>query len=707
METYTPFRFATAMRLNAFSDGVARAHALDASRSITVNLTGLTAQEQQLARAALGEWRAISGIQFRETSGAADITYRHDGASATTTTSYRGGEILSATVNIASSRVAPGDGVGSYAFRTYMHETGHALGIGHPQDYTKASDFSRSAIANDSWQISLMSYFSQIENTVIEASHAYNLTPMLADYLAIRQAHGAVPVRAGNTVYGVGSTAGGTLDQIAGTAARVTFLIADTGGIDHISFAGDSRSMRLDLRPGGISDVRGQIGNMQIATDTMIENATGGRGNDRITGNAAANVLNGGGGADTLVGAAGNDTYITDGNDVLSESGGGGHDRVIAYANHVLGPGFEDLVLAGAAVAGTGNMQANRITGNAGANRLNGGGGVDTLAGGAGNDTYFVTPGDMVVEPPVGGLDIVMSAYSHVLAANVEQLVLTGTAAVNGTGNSMANRIQGNASANVLNGGAGADTLVGGAGSDTYVVTPGDVVIEAPGGGIDIVHSAASVTLAANVEHGVLTGTAAAGLAGNGQDNRLTGNAAANTLSGHGGNDVLIGGGGADRLHGGIGNDTYIADVLDVIVELAGQGYDTVQTAGGGRLPAEVERMILTGNAAVGATGNAGHNLLIGNAAGNRLDGGAGNDSLRGGGGADRFVFAAGTDVVLDFQNDIDTLVFWKGLGASTIDQAMTFARQVGGDVLFDFGASALRVLGTRLSDLRDDIEFL
>lgn len=707
METYAPLRFAQALRNNAFNDGVARSQSLDAGRGLTVNLTGLTAQEQGLARAALGEWRAITGIQFREVTGGADITYSHEGSAARTVTRYSGGEILSATVSIASARVGPGDGVGSYAFRTYMHETGHALGIGHPQDYASGSDFGRSMIANDSWQMSLMSYFSQAENTVIDADHAYNLTPMLADYLAVRQAYGAVPVRAGNTVYGVGSTAGGTLDQIATTSARVAFLIADTGGIDHISFAGDARALRLDLRPGAISDVRGLVGNMQIATDTVIENATGGRGNDHITGNAAGNRLDGGGGRDTLAGGAGNDTYVTDGDDLLSEAGGTGYDRVIAAANHVLGAGFEELVLTGAAVAGTGNALANRITGTAGANRLDGGAGVDTLVGGAGNDTYLVTPGDVVIEAAGGGTDVVWSAASHALAANVEQLVLTGAAAVNGTGNALANRITGNVASNRLDGGAGLDTLVGGAGDDTYFVTPGDVVIEAAAGGTDSLFSAASVTLAANVENGALTGTAAAIMTGNELANRLTGNAAANTLFGLGGNDVLIGGGGADRLHGGFGDDTYVTDAQDTIVELEGQGYDTCQTASGGVLAAGVERMILTGTAAANALGNAGDNMLVGNAAANRLEGGGGNDSLRGGGGADRFVFSAGVDRVLDFQNDLDTLLFGRGLGLSTVDQVMACGRQSGADVLFDFGAHDLWIVGVRLDDLRDDIALL
>ena len=193
-------------------------------------------------------------------------------------------------------------------------------------------------------------------------------------------------------------------------------------------------------------------------------------------------------------------------------------------------------------------------------------------------------------------------------------------------------------------------------------------------------------------------------IAGNAGHNRLTGNSAANALFGLDGNDFLIGGGGADLLRGGAGNDAYLIDALDRVIELAGQGYDTVQTAIGGVLPFAVERMVLAGMAAVNAVGNDAANMLVGNAAANILNGGAGNDALQGGGGADRFVFGAGVDTVIDFQNDIDTIVFRPHLGAATVDAAMTCAGQVGADVLFDFGIHDLLVRNARLADLRDDI---
>ena len=229
------------------------------------------------------------------------------------------------------------------------------------------------------------------------------------------------------------------------------------------------------------------------------------------------------------------------------------------------------------------------------------------MIGGAGNDSYVVdNAGDIVTEVAAGGTDSVQASVTYTLGAEVENLTLTGTGAINGTGNALDNGLTGNTGANRLDGGLGADTMTGGGGNDTYVVdNAGDVVVEAASGGTDTVESSVTYTLGAEVENLTLTGTAAINGTGNALNNMLTGNAAANVLTGGAGNDTLNGGAGIDTLVGGAGNDIYVVDVLgDIVTELASEGTDQVQTALTYTLGANLENLTLTGSAAVNGTGN-------------------------------------------------------------------------------------------------------
>jgi Ca2+-binding RTX toxin-like protein len=121
----------------------------------------------------------------------------------------------------------------------------------------------------------------------------------------------------------------------------------------------------------------------------------------------------------------------------------------------------------------------DELYGGAGNDLLDGRAGADTMLGGSGNDTYRVDDaGDVVSEETVAGvddvgIDTVQSSISYTLGRFVEQLKLTGTAAINGTGNELANKIIGNAEANILSGGGGNDTIKGGAGDDRLVGGPG------------------------------------------------------------------------------------------------------------------------------------------------------------------------------------------------------------------------------------------
>ena len=178
----------------------------------------------------------------------------------------------------------------------------------------------------------------------------------------------------------------------------------------------------------------------------------------------------------------------------------------------------------------------------------------------------------------------------------------------------------------------GADSLAGGAGDDTYVVDDGgDTIVELANEGRDIVVASTTTTLASNVEDLTLTTSLAADGTGNALDNALTGGAGANVLTGLAGHDTLVGGGGADRMVGGAGNDRYTVDhASDVVVEVAGEGLDTVSSTIAYVLPSDVEDLVLLGSGSIAATGNALANRLTGNAGANTLDGKAGADTMLG-----------------------------------------------------------------------------
>jgi Ca2+-binding RTX toxin-like protein len=326
------------------------------------------------------------------------------------------------------------------------------------------------------------------------------------------------------------------------------------------------------------------------------------------------------------------------------------------------------------------------LNGGSGSDWLDGGSGVDTMTGGGGNDLYVVdTVSDVVTEQTNNGNDTVRASISYTLSSNLENLILTGTTALNGTGNTDNNNLIGNTASNILNGEAGddvlfgggaADILSGGAGNDTYWVdNPGDVVNELAGAGTDTVNSTISYTLGENVEKLTLFGTDQINGTGNALDNTLTNHGVDNTLRGGAGNDTLYGGNGSDILDGGTGADTMIGGYGNHIYMVDDAG-DVV--LGSGTVCSSVtyslnsynspENLTLIGSATINGKGNSANNVINGNDAANTLTGDNGMDILFGNASNDILDGSdyLGSHVYLDFGYVPYTDTMYGGIGDDT-----------------------------------------
>ena len=422
--------------VSGYWNGDVRRFNVSQGGQISVNLVALTFEGQSLARAALGLWGDIIAVNFVETSSGGQIVFDDDQDGAFANATHSGGFISAASVNVGLDWLTDyGTTQNSYSFQTYIHEIGHALGLGHAGNYNATANYSVDALyRNDCWSTTIMSYFSQTDNTYFGGlgfDENFVVTPMIADIVAMQQLYGlSTTTRTGNDFYGLSHTNAGAL------------CVFDSGGIDWIDVSGTGGDHLINLNAGTFSNIMGEIGNLSIALGVTIENARSSSGHDTLIGNDADNLLDASAGNDTLNGGLGNDWLLPGwGNNLVD--GGPGIDT-LDYAGGMTAGSNVNLVLGTATNQGgfghdtlisienvRGTTYDDTIVGNSAANDLEGHFGRDTISGGDGDDILY---GD-AREVSFGGENDVLN---------------------------------GGAGADILIGQGGVDTLTGGAGNDTF-----------------------------------------------------------------------------------------------------------------------------------------------------------------------------------------------------------------------------------------------
>lgn len=432
---------------------------------------------------------------------------------------------------------------------------------------------------------------------------------------------------------------------------------------------------------------------------------------NRFLASAGNDTINGLSGADTIYGYAGNDEL----------HGEGGADQ--------LGGGLGDDTIFGGGGADT-------IYGGSGADSINGGDQSDVIDAGAGDDT--VTGGN--------GLDYVELGEGHDLFLDTDQTGIYSHDTVNGgAGNDTILGLGGDDS---FSGGDGDDSVSGGDGDDTIWGGLGADILHGDAGDDEIGGGEGADTIEAGDGNDLVRGGAqgdhiVAGLGndtvyGDGGNDIMYGEAGDDELWGGDGNDTLIGGAGSDVLGGGAGDDTiYVgamsSNPLGNDTAYGGDGNDSIVGSNGANLLyGDAGNDTLNGGDDYATSdrdtlyGGDGNDLLIsglttapqagwevygdylyGGTGNDTLIGGLANDVLQGGAGSDVFVFSSGggADTISDFANDVDTLNLENFGYLSTVTDALSYATQVGSDVLFDFGADgSILLIGVTIAQLENDI---